>query len=519
VNSENKFNVAIYLRLSRDDDDYKDESQSISNQRDYITNYIRQYDEFIIVDEYIDDGYSGSNFERPAFKRLINDIEHKKINCVIVKDQSRLGRNDLVPYYIKNYFPINRVRFMALLSNVDTYNENASGNKLIGLNSFMDTKYNEDTSDKVKAIIYTKKREGKHLGATAIYGYKKNPKDKYKIIIDEKAAIVVRRIFEMFVNGNSIQMICKTLDKEQIPIPSVYKNLNRGQKSVAYGHWNTKTIWDMLKNEMYIGNMCQCVNKRPAVSVKKIIKNPKDKWIIVPNTHEPIIDKETFELAQKMFGKNSHITKRTKEFLLKGFLYCRECGHAIGINTSHNGKGYCVCNFYRRFSKENYCTPHSMPYSELEPLILREIKKVVRKANKELITSTLKKSDRTLVKIKQLEKEKEHLENVISMAQKKDDDAYMDKLDGNITFETYSNIRNRILAEKEEAQIKLKAHNELIDNLKGKSINKDYEKIVSDYLALKKPNRKVLSALIDKIIIDEDKNIEIKYKIRTPFLT
>jgi len=160
-----------------------------------------------------------------------------------------------------------------------------------------------------------------------------------------------------------------------------------------------------------------------------------------------------------------------------------------------------------------------MPYSELEPLILREIKKVVRKANKKLITSTLKKSDRTLVKIKQLEKEKEHLENVISMAQKKDDDAYMDKLDGNITFETYSNIRNRILAEKEEAQVKLKAHNELIDNLKGKSINKDYEKIVSDYLALKKPNRKVLSALIDKIIIDEDKNIEIKYKIRTPFLT
>ena len=224
MKSGNKFNVAIYLRLSRDDDDFKDESQSISNQRDFITDYIRKNDDLIIVDEYVDDGYTGSNFERPAFKRLISDIEHKKINCVITKDQSRLGRNDIVPYYIKTYFPLNRVRYIAINTQVDTFDENASGNKLVGLNSFMDTHYCEDISQKVKSVIYGKKDKGLHLGGTAIYGYKKDPNNKYKIIIDEQVAPIVRKIFEMFASGNSLQMICRVLDDENIPIPKTINN-------------------------------------------------------------------------------------------------------------------------------------------------------------------------------------------------------------------------------------------------------------------------------------------------------
>lgn len=516
MTSGNKFNVAIYLRLSRDDADFKDESQSISNQRDYIASFIRNNDDFIIIDEYVDDGFTGSNFERPAFKRLITDIEQKKINCVIVKDQSRFGRNDLVPYYIKNYFPINRVRFIAINSNVDTFDENSSGNKLVGINSYVDTRYCEDTSEKVKSTIYTKKREGKHLGATAIYGYKKDPNDKYKIIIDENVAPVVRRIFEMFANGNSLQMICRTLDSENIPIPSVYKNLNRGNKSTSYGHWCTRTIGEMLTNEVYIGNMCQCKNKRPAISVKKTIRNPKDKWIIVPNTHEPIIDKETFDIVQNIFEKNRNLTRNTHDFLFKGFMVCKECGHTIGINLNGNGKGYCVCNYYRKTSKLNLCTPHSTPYEDLEKEILKEVRKIVKRANKELVTNSLKNSDRTLAKINQLEKENIKLQELINQAQEMDTNAYMDKARGNITIETYFDVHNKIIAEKEQNKIKLQENVEKINSLKDKNQNKDYESIINDYLSLKKPNRKILSNLIDKIVIDENRNIEIKYRIKAP---
>lgn len=516
MKSGNKFNVAIYLRLSRDDADYKDESQSISNQRDYIASYIRNNDDFIIVDEYVDDGYTGSNFERPAFKRLLTDIEHKKINCIIVKDQSRFGRNDLVPYYIRNYFPINRVRFIAINSNVDTFDENASGNKLIGINSYVDTRYCEDTSEKVKSTIYTKKREGKHLGGTAIYGYKKDPQDKYKIVIDENVAPVVRRIFEMFANGQSLQMICRTLDSENIPIPSVYKNLNRGNKSSFYGHWCTRTIGEMLTNEVYIGNMCQCKSKRPAVSVKKTIRNPKEKWIIVENTHEPIIDKETFDIVQNIFEKNRNITRNTQDYLFKGFMVCKECGHTIGINTSGNGKGYCVCNYYRKTSKLNLCSPHSMPYEELESAILKDVKKLVKRANKELITNSLKSNDRTLAKINQLEKENLKLQQLIDEAQTLDSNAYIDSQRHIITIETYFDVHNRIMNEKEQNKVKLQENIDKINNLREQNQNKDYESVINDYLSLKKPNRKILSNLIDKIVIDKNKNIEIMYKIKAP---
>lgn len=517
MNTGKKFKVGIYLRLSRDDDDYKDESQSITNQRDFIMDYIRKKDNLIIVDEYCDDGFTGSNFERPGFNRLLSDIESKRIDCIITKDQSRFGRNELVPYYIKKVFPMKNVRYIAINNLVDTFDENAPGNKVISFTSIVDSSVCENTSMSVKAALYTKKRAGKHLCYKAPYGYLKDPYDKYKLIIDKKVAPVVIKIFDMFTKGYSLHMICKTLDEENIPIPSVYANLNRGQKSVYYGKWCTRTVSDILKDEVYIGNMCQCKRKRPAISVKKIVRVPKDDWIIVENTHEAIIDKTTFEIAQNIFEKNRNITKNTHNFLFKGFLVCKECGHTIGINLNGNKRGYCVCNLYRKYPSLKYCTPHSMPYDDLEKVLLKEIKRVMSKANKALITGVLKKNDKTIARINQLKNENTRLQVEIDMAQSKDDEAYMDKLNGKISFETYSMAHNNIILEKENNKKKIKENLQMISNLEGTTINRDYEKIVTEYLSLKKPNRTILSNLIDKVIIDENKNIEIIYKIRTPF--
>ena len=506
-----QFNVGIYLRLSREDDDYKEESSSITNQRNYILNYLKNNNNLNFVDEYIDDGFSGGDFDRPAFKRMLIDIEYKKIDCVIVKDQSRLGRNDLVPYYIRQFFPLKKVRFIAINSDIDTFDENKIGNKMIGFYSIMNTHYCIDISEKVKSTLNTKKKEGKHLGGTACYGYKKDPNNKYKLIIDEKAAKVVKMIFNLFVNGNSLQMIARHLDDLKIPIPSIYKNLNRGMKSTMYGHWQTRTIDEILKNEMYIGNMCQGKRKRIAVNIKHLIRNPKNKWIIVKNTHEPIIDKEIFDMVQSIYSKNSHITKNTNKYLLKGFIFCKECSHTIGINTVKN-KGYLVCNYYRKYSKLHACTPHRMKYDYLESIVLNKIKQQIKNCNQNELIYILKRNNKIELKIEEIIKENKKLKIEIKDFNRKNKEIYNDKLNKIISKKIYLEMKNQITKEKIENEKKLKENFDNIKKLKTTNIN--YEKIVDDFMYLKNINRKIISYLIDKIIIDENLNIEIFYKFK-----
>ena len=231
------YNVGIYIRLSREDEDKRKlESESITNQRNLILNYINRADDnFKIYDEYVDDGVSGTTFERPNFQRLIKDIESGKVNCVITKDYSRLGRDYIKSgEYLERYFPEDIVRYIAILDNIDTISENAS-NDIAPYRAILNDQYAKDISKKVRSSVYTKKSNGEFLGWKAVYGYKKDEKNKNKIVIDEDAAKVVRRIFEMAYKGKSCKVIADTLSKEKVPIPSVYANINRGRKSSAYG--------------------------------------------------------------------------------------------------------------------------------------------------------------------------------------------------------------------------------------------------------------------------------------------
>ncbi len=512
----NEFKVGIYLRLSSEDDDFKDESSSITNQRNYILDYLNKSEDFYIVDEYVDDGFTGSNMERPNLQRLLNDIESKKINCIVVKDLSRFGRNDLVPYYINTVFAMKQVRFVAINDYVDTIVEGSAGNKMLAFKSVMNSQYCQDISDKVKSAINIKKKMGQHLGGTAIYGYQKDPNNKYKLIVDENVREYIVMIFDMFSKGNSLKMIADRLDELKVPIPSIYKNMNRGIKSSAYGLWQTRTIDEMLKNEIYIGNMTQCRSKKVSISSKKIVRNPKSKWIVVKNTHEAIIDKDVFEACQNIYKKNSHMTKNNIDNLLKGFLYCKDCNHTIGINKNSNGKKYCSCNYYKKYSKHELCTPHSIPYQDVENYVLNELKILFKKANNNKIESKLKQNDKVNKRVAFLEKDNLRLEKLINDTSNKDENAYMDKLNGLITFEMYTNIHNRILSEKNVSKQKLIDNQKEISDLKSNNINKDFEKVVGDYIDLKTPSRLVIAQIIDKIFIDENKNIEITYKIRKP---
>lgn len=524
MNNNDVFRVGIYLRLSKDDEQ-EDESQSISNQRDYIMNYITN-NNLILIDEYIDDGISGTQFDRDGWKRLIADIEIGHINMVITKDTSRLGRNlSKSLYYSTEYFQEKNVRYVALTEGIDTF-EKSQNTDLLMFKAFYNEMYVKDISTKIKATLNSQKRNGKFMGGNAPYGYKRNlPYDKHELIIDEEQAEIVKRIYDMFISGLGIKKIADTLTDDNIPIPSIQKNLNRGVKSSVYGVWQQTTIGDILTNPTYKGDLTQCREYKVSYKSKKRRKNNKDNWIVAKGACPAIIDEETFELVQSMYSKNKNRTENSKEFLLRGFLICKECGHTISIgqtNWTCNGvkksKNICYCNYYKKFSRYNVCSPHKLDYNELEKEILKDIKQKCKKYLKTSNFEELLKNNDKMTKIQlDLEKQLAKVKNDIVQHKNYKDMVYKDKLKGLIDEEMFKRQINNLVNETISLQKKTNEIETKLYTIKNKVANKEnarYTTIIKEYLALKKPSKKLLSSLIDKIVIDEEQNINICYKIK-----
>lgn len=514
------YNVGIYIRLSREDEEKKKlESESITNQRNFILEFLnRSSENFNIIDFYIDDGFSGTNFDRPAFKRLINDIESGKVNCVITKDYSRLGRDYIKSgEYLEKYFPEHNVRYIAILDNIDTVSDSA-GNEMAPYRGILNDQYAKDISKKVISAVRTKKCNGDFLGWKAIYGYKKDEKNKNKLVIDEEAAKVVRRIFKLAYEGYSCKVIADILSKEGVPIPSVYANLNRGKKSSSYGLWCSRTIDEMLENQTYIGNMTQGKRKRVNYKIKKDVRVPKENWIIVENTHEPIIDKEIFYKVQVLRERNKNKQLKSNNYLLKGFLFCEECGHAITISKRTEEIAYTGCSYYQKHSKFKVCTPHSMNYQKLEQEILKQIRTICKKyVNTNNFENILKNSSKTkklrdslIGEINACNLEKERLMNVKKQI-------YFDKANDVISLDEYKDYSNQILNDILKQDDKLKELEKQLNIIDNKMIpDNDYTKVVKEYLSMRKPSRYLLACIIDKILINKNKEITINLKIKNP---
>ncbi|MBR3210179.1 MAG: recombinase family protein [Bacilli bacterium] len=517
-----KYKAAIYIRLSREDDKTdgegkycKRESESVINQRNILKKYVMQ-NELHLVDEYVDDGYSGSNFDRPSFKRMINDIENGLINMVIVKDLSRLGRNNIeTSEYVDRYFPMHRVRFIALLDGVDT-SIDTMGNEMAPFKIVVNEYYNRMTSKNIRTTFKNKKSDGLFLGWKAPYGYKKSKKDKYRLEIDEEAAKVVRRIFALAKNGNSPKQIADILSREKILTPSNYANLNRGVKSASYSLWCSRTIDEMLSNETYIGNLTQGRRKK-IYGVKMEIRIPKADWIIVENTHEPIVDKPTFEQVQIIRSKNLKGESKIYDYLFKHFLRCKECGHAIGIISRPNRKqSYTSCSYYQKYSKFKLCTPHTMNYGKLEAEILSKVRTICKKyidINRlKAIMEDAEKNDNVYemvkVQISSLEKKLENYDNYFS-------DIYLDLKKEKINEGQYNKIKSRLEEEKKDI---IKRLDELKRKLSSSSNRgakeKDIIKFINEYLSFEKPPKELLVLLIDRVEIDETKKIDIYFNFK-----
>ena len=518
------YKVGIYLRLSRDDE-RDDESQSISNQRDFIMNYIIR-NNLMLIDEYIDDGVSGTQFDRDGWTKLINDIENGRINMVITKDTSRLGRNiSQSLYYSTEYFQEKGIRYVALDDGIDTFDKHQNTDMLM-FKAFYNEMYVKDISTKIKATLNSQKRNGKFMGGIAPYGYDRNlPYDKHELIINEEQAKVIRRIFDLFISGMGVKKIANLLTDENVPIPSIHKNLNRGIKSSIYGVWQERTISDILTNPTYKGDLTQCREYKVSYKSKKRKKNDRKNWIIAKGACPAIIDEETFDIVQDMYSKNKNRNEKSNEYLLRGFLVCKECGHTISIgqakwtcNGEKKTKNICYCNYWKKYSRYNVCTPHKLDYDELEREILKDIKKKCKAFLKTNNFEELLKNNDKITKIQiDLEKQITKAKNDINQQDQFVDRLYKDKLKGIIDEEMFKRQYNNLTQEKINLKKKINELETKLFAIKNKVANKEnakYTSIIQDYLSLKRPSKKLLSSLIDKIVIDEEQNVNICYKIK-----
>ena len=484
----NIYNVGLYIRLSREDDDKNYESESITNQKSLLLQYAKE-NNLRVYDIYIDDGFSGTNFDRPGFIRLIKDIENKKINMVITKDMSRLGRDYIgIGELVEKFFPEHNVRYIAVTDNIDTYLDSTN-------NDIAPFKYAKDISKKIKTSLKAKMKDGKYVGGRAPFGYTKDPDNKNQLLVDEEQAIVVRRIFDMALDGLSYYKIADILTSEGVKTPAAYYGFEWcGNYNPHFNKWNSKTIYDILNNQIYTGDLVQGRRCKVNYKVKKIVKNNPDNYIVVENTHEAIIDKDIFNEVQKRLPKNVGRKEKKENNLLDGLLYCGDCGHRISVQArrKRDNRAYTLCNYYRTYMKEHLCTAHSNNYDKLEDLILNSLREVC---------------------LKYLDKNK--VRDSINQINDNLDNIYIDKLNKTITENQFNRVKSKLELELDRKITRLnELKNDNIDGINQDKINQKIEKYINKFLSMKNPSRELIISLIDRIDIYEDKRINIKFSFK-----
>ena len=370
--------AALYTRLSREDGD-KPESDSIANQRALLERFAFMQPDLQVTGQYSDDGFTGTNFQRPGFRRMIADIEAGKINCVIVKDLSRFGRDYIsTGHYLERWFPEHGVRFLAVNDHIDS--EKGPYDMLLPFKNVFNEQYARDISHKVRSAMQAKRRQGQFIGAFASYGYRKDPEDHNKLLIDPCAAAVVRRVFDLYEQGNGKIRIAKLLNEECIPCPSEYKKLNgeryhNGRKLGKTTYWTYATVHRMLNNQMYIGSMEQ--GRAPRQTMHgKARQLDRGQWTVVEGTHEPIISRQQWDRVQALLAKDTRtpiFERNVSPFA--GFLRCGDCGRAMSKTSHPNGVCYC-CGSYKRYGS-GACTRHVISQRELEQIVLEDLNRII----------------------------------------------------------------------------------------------------------------------------------------------
>lgn len=516
------FRVGLYIRLSREDGD-KEESSSVTNQREILKRYVSEQPNFFIVKEYVDDGWTGANFDRPKFKEMIADIEAGIIDTVITKDLSRLGRERLgVGHYTEIYFPEHNVRYIALLDNIDTYFD-AGMNDMAPFKGVINDMYVRDISKKIRSSLIERKKAGNFLGVTAPYGYQKDLNNKFHLIINEKEAEIVKRVFRLYLEGNGLTRIAQILTKDGIPVPGESRDIGKTRRTALYSSWKQTTIRRILDNRVYLGELVQFKRRKVNYKSKRRITVPEEERYICRGTHEAIIDEESFNAVQNILKKNKSFKGTKHDYLFKGLLFCNECGARLNVTYSNYAlKRYgeyrytTICYSYSRLYSD-ICTRHSNSIPELEEVLIKHIKEVCsRYINENLqdeLISMAKKQKQFELKQITNEKKLETIFQKISDIGLYIKNLYMDKVKGVVSENDYISLvadftkdRDNLIKEKEEL-IKI------INNQKPQiDETAKIEKLAKEFLSLERPTKQLLNELIEKITISENKEINFYFK-------
>lgn len=516
-----KYVAGLYCRLSKDDGNSV-ESMSIWSQKVMLKQFAES-NSIAIYDYYVDDGYSGTNFERPSFKKMITDIENGKINCVITKDLSRLGRNYLQSgAYIEMYFPQKNIRYIAITDGIDTLNSNQ--NDIMPFKNILNEMYAKDTSKKVKSAIQSRMREGTYIGSKAPFGYLKDPDNKRRLIIDEKTKPIIELIYKLCLEGKGTQLISQELMKRKIPRPSAFvENAEKlyGLTEENKYQWSHRMVLNVLRDPVYCGNMAR--NKRPTLSFKnsKRMYIPKSDYIYAKDTHEGIVSEEIWEQVQTMIDKRKCNNKKGLYYdnIFQGLVRCPKCGYALTPKTDYRLKKkelidfvHFSCSTYKKYGV-NACSSHRIEARDLYNIVLEDIQyhgNMALSAKEDFVEKIIEKIEvEKIDEGKELSNKLELKKNQLAELDRSYEQLYEDRLEGNITERNF-NLMNVSISKKQDKLIEeikvlegdIEVSFETEDNYK-KFMNN-----ISKYAKIKSINRYILNQIIDKIYVYDKEEID-----------
>lgn len=511
--SNNEKITALYCRLSRDDEQLG-ESNSIKNQKSILSKYAKD-NHFINTQFFVDDGYSGTSFTRPAFMELMELAEQGKIETIIVKDHSRLGRNRLiVGQLLEEDFVRLNIRYIAIMDNIDT---DKGLNDFLPIQDWFNEMHAKNTSQKVRAVFKNKGNSGIPLTINVPYGYKKDPLDKNKWIIDEPAAEIVRRIYDLCIQGYGTHQICNILKQEKVPTPKEYKAIhglcNYHISEVKYC-WQDRSIYDILFRQEYIGDTVNFKGTTKSFKDKSKIYFPKEQWKIFKNTHEPIIDEETWNTVQHIRENRQRPTKIGKINIFSGHLFCKDCGSKLYYCTSRSyteNKHFYRCSKYKNTSSKS-CTSHTIREHILKELVLENIKQVLSyirsyedlfiKQKLETSLEEQKKIDSINKKLlSQYEKRIKDIDNLIQHI-------YEDNISGKITDERFTILSLNYEKEQKELKSKVKELANKLDTTKQQELDlASFVSKIKQYTEISELMPEIINELIDKIYVYQSKKV------------
>lgn len=498
--------VGGYLRLSREDGD-KAESDSIANQRKILTSYCQSHPELRLVELYIDDGCTGTHFDRPAFRRMERDWEQGKINCVLVKDLSRFGRDYIeAGRYLERVFPEREIRFISVADQFDSDRDRCD--MILSIKNVFHANYARDISQKVRGAMEAKQRSGEFVGAFASYGYCKDPENHNHLVVDPAAAEVVRRIYRLYEGGMGQIRIAKLLNQEGVPCPSEYKRLqgqrysnsNRLDKT---NYWTYPTIHRLLMNRMYVGDLVQGKHRRVMMHGRAKAQTP-DQWIVVEGTHEGIIDRAQWERVQELLRRRT----RTPELgsnvgLFAGFLRCGDCGRAMCKTSGKGGITYC-CGSYKRYGA-GICSPHTIAQQTLERAVLEAVNQLLagcgdlNRLAEEVIREQSCRRDVT--------EERKNLRHRIAERERRKKQCYEDYCDGLLSREDFLTYRKEYEGEIAGLQSQL----EQLDGDPQQEEAHPWIRALVEDRRITALDRGIVQAVLSEVVVYQDRRVEIRY--------